>query len=397
MGKKSSPKAPDYTKVAEKQAQQENEMNTQNIWANRVNQSDPYGRSTFTAKKGVDPVTGKPITQWSQQTTLNPQLQAALNAQFGLTADRSKLADQLFGQYSRQMSQPLDYSKFTSYGATPKAGNLQAITNPNSYASLISGAGQGIQSGLNFKGLQSVDDAAATRQRAEDAIYKSASSRLDPQWQQRQHDLESQLANRGIFSGSEAYTKALDDFNRQRTDAYNQAQMSSITGGGAEAERDYGMDLGLRQQQAQERMSQGEFANSAQAQRWAQLMGAGQFGLGAQQQAFGQRQQAGEQNFDQQLAGSQYQNQVRQQQIAEAMQKRGYGLQEINALLSGAQVGGPNFANYSQAGMGSTPDYLNAANMGYQGQLDQANAAQAGRGQTMQTVGTIASAAAMFF
>jgi hypothetical protein len=425
MGKKSSPKAPDYTKVAEQQATVENEQNQQNTWANRVNQYNPYGSSTFNAKKAIDPVTGKPVTQWSQTQTLDPQLQAALKAQFGLTADRSQLAESLFGGMERQLGKPIDYSQFQDYGNAPKAGKLQATTsgkqslqtttNPNAYADLIRSAGKGVQGSLNFSGLNDVGDAAATRKRAEDTIYKQAASRLDPQWKQRQSDFETQLANRGVTTGSEAYTKALTDFNSGRNDAYNQAQMSAITGGGAEAERDFGMDMGLRQQQMNEILSGGQFRNQAQAQRYGQGLdaaglglnaqqqafgqreAAGQFGLNAQDQAFGQRQQAGAQNFAQGMDVADYDNKLRQQQITEAMQKRGYGIDEINALLSGAEVNMPQFGGYNQAGMGSAADYTGAANSGYQAQMNAANAKQAGQANTMSTVASVAGTAMMIY
>jgi hypothetical protein len=49
---------------------------------------------------------------------------------------------------------------------------------------------------------------------------------LDPQWQQRQSALETQLANQGVQQGSEAYTNALRDFGMQRDNAYNSALLA---------------------------------------------------------------------------------------------------------------------------------------------------------------------------
>jgi SOS response regulatory protein OraA/RecX len=37
------------------------------------------------------------------------------------------------------------------------------------------------------------------------------------------------------------------------------------------------------------------------------------------------------------MSSANYQNQLRQQQIAEDMQRRGYSLNEINAILTGQQ------------------------------------------------------------
>ncbi len=49
---------------------------------------------------------------------------------------------------------------------------------------------------------------------------------LDPVWQQRQAQQESQLANQGIQQGSEAYTNAMRDFGMQRDNAYNSALLA---------------------------------------------------------------------------------------------------------------------------------------------------------------------------
>ncbi len=53
-----------------------------------------------------------------------------------------------------------------------------------------------------------------------------AAKLLDPQWQQRQSALETQLANQGVQQGSEAYTNAQRDFGMQRDNAYNSALLA---------------------------------------------------------------------------------------------------------------------------------------------------------------------------
>lgn len=44
---------------------------------------------------------------------------------------------------------------------------------------------------------------------------------LDPTWNTRQDQLQTQLANQGISQGSEAYTNAMRDFGMQRDNSYN--------------------------------------------------------------------------------------------------------------------------------------------------------------------------------
>ena len=176
------------------------------------------------------------------------------------------------------------------------------------------GASTGTASGAQF------DPNSASGQAA-NAAYASQTSRLDPQWQQRQREMETQLANQGISRNSEAYSRAMEDMGRQHTDAYQQAQW-----------------------QAQQ-------AGAQEAQRMQQMR------LGQEQQAFGQGLQSNAQNFQQGNAYADYQNKLRQQQLNEIMQQRAFSLNEMNALLSGQQVNSPQFQGFNQAGNWGGVDY----------------------------------------
>ena len=417
MGKKSGPPAPDYTGLAEKTAASNTDAMTDQTWANRANQTDPWGSVSWSSAATTDPATGKPVTQWTQNTQLDPRLQQALDSQINMQNQRSGMAEGLMDRVQNEYSTPMQWGNLPAWGTTPNAQNLGTYTDPSSgqpqqqnFDTSRSSAPQ-LQTGLNFGGVQSVDSAAQARSSAEDAIYKSATSRLDPQWQQRQTDLETQLANSGISRNSDAYSKAMSDFNSQRTDAYNQAQMSAVTGGGAEAQRSQSMDLGLRQQEVGEIGQQGQFANTAQGQQftmgqqardqqqaaqqaaWQQSLAGGQYGLSQQQQAFGQQQAANTLNFGQQAQQATMQNQQRQQQLTEAMQQRGFSLNEIQALLNGQQVSMPQFSGYSQAGNAGGVDYSGAA----ASQFDAAQKQQAAsNASTSQMLGGAASLAMMF-
>lgn len=61
-------------------------------------------------------------------------------------------------------------------------------------------------------------------------------ARLDPMFAQRSDALETDLMNRGIRPGSDAYASARDGFGRERTDAYNQLLLTGR--GQAMAERE---------------------------------------------------------------------------------------------------------------------------------------------------------------
>ena len=398
MGKKSGPKPPDYTKAAEAQGAASKEVTNMQTWANRADQTNPWGSTSWNARPVTDPATGQSVTKWTESTTLDPELQHALDSQIALQGGRSDLANSMFPRAQQEFGQPMNWGNAVGWANAPHTGQLNATTGAFGFGprqQRIDTSRQGVpqlQTGLDFGGAQGVDDAATTRARAEDAIYGSAASRLDPQWDQRRQSLETDLANRGISANSDAYSRAVGDFDRSRNDAYAQAQMNAITGGGAEAQRDYAMDLGLRQQQVGEIEHQGQFANTAlgnmfgfgdqargqqlgaQQQAFNQGLAGNQFDLARQQQAFGQQQAAGSQNFSQQLQAGQFQNQMRQNQLAEEMQRRGFSLNEINAIISGQQVGMPQFQGYSQAGAAQAPDYLGAANLKYQADVNSQNA-----------------------
>lgn len=367
MGKKSGPAQPDYTGAAQATAQGQQQQTTQQTWANRPDQYSPFGSTTWSATAGTDPSTGQPITKWSQNTNLDPRVQGALDSQLASQQGRSDLANSMMGGVQQSMGQPMDWSQFTSLAQGPQGQNTGTTTNPYGYSS---NAGP-IQTGLDFGGAQNVQGADQSRQRAEDAVYSSQTRRLDDRFGQQQRALETDLANRGISRNSDAYTRAMKDFDQSKNDAYSQASLNAITAGGTEAQRNQGMDLGLRQQQVNELTGQGTFANQAQALGFGQGLQGQNMNLAQQQQGFNQNLQSNAQNFQQQQAMANYQNQLRQQQIAEAMQQRGQPLNEMNALLSGQTVSAPQFQNFGQAGVGQGTDYLSAVNAQYQGQLGQ--------------------------
>jgi hypothetical protein len=339
MGKKSGPATPDYTGAANAQAQASQDNTTAQTWANRPDQTSPFGNMTWQAQTVKDPTTGKDVTKWTQNTTLDPKIQGALDSQLGVQQGRSDLAAGMMPGVSNTLGQPLDYSGFQQLSQGPNAGNFS--TTP----------GQ-VQGSLDFSGAQGIGDSGAQRQRAEQAAYASQTANLDPQFASQQRAMETDLANRGISRNSAAYSRAMDDFGRNKQNAYSQANLNAINAGGTEAQRNYGMDMGLRQQQVGEIGQQGNFANSAQGMM------------------FGQNQSANAQNYSQQMQSANYQNQLRQQQIAEAQQQRGQGLNEMNALLGGQQVTNPQFQNFGQSGAAQSPDYVSAMNAQYQGSLN---------------------------
>ncbi|HZY03074.1 MAG TPA: hypothetical protein VFF02_06205 [Anaeromyxobacteraceae bacterium] len=197
-----------------------------------------------------------PLEQWTGTLTLSPEQQAIFESQQRIQGGRSQLAEDLLGGARDELGRPVDWQGFP---ARP-------------------------------------DDMEAARNRAEANIYGRYASRLDPQFQQREQALTSQLYNQGLRPGDEAWDTAMANLGRERTDAYQTALRESVMGGGTEAR-----------------------------------------------------------------AAGQYQQGLRSSAIAEELQRRGWSLNEIQALLGGAQVGLPQMPSFAQAGAAQATQYLPAA------------------------------------
>jgi hypothetical protein len=207
------------------------------------------------------------VTRWRQTTQLNEDSQRALDAQLGLTADRSELGGSMMGRAEQEFGEEMDWS------ALPEVGR-----------------------------------GGEARNRAEEALYNRSASRLDPQWQQREEQMQARLVAQGLRPGDAAYDQAMENMGRERTDAYGRATDSSIIGGGAEADRQYNLE-----------------------------------------------------------------SSDRNRQLAEQMQKRGFSLNEINALISGQQVGMPSMPSFNSAGKAEGTDYSGAMRDTYTAEQNEAS------------------------
>jgi hypothetical protein len=440
MGKKSTPAAPDYTAAAEQSAASSAAVTNQQTYANRANQVTPWGQQTWSASPTIDPATGQRVSQWTQTTTLSPDQQKALNSQQAITQQRSDIAQNLMGRVQSEYSTPMQWGNLTSFANAPTAGNSQAVTNPYGFnpssintslqqptAQQTSLGPQGnVQSSINYGnnlgGVQAGPQASST---AGNAAYSQATSRLDPQWQHQQQDLETKLANQGISQNSDAYTRAMQDFGNSKNDAYNQANYSAIQAGVNQGQTEYGEQMGLAQQQALQAQNQGAFGNAAQQQQYQQALSSGQFanqanqaafgmgstaqqqqlaaqvqqqqlGLGQQQQGFQQQLASQGQNYNQQQQSATFQNQLRNQQLTDAMTQRGFSLNEIQALLNGQQVNTPSFSGYNTANASAATDYSGAAQNQYGASMDAYNAGQATTNALIGAAGSMGSTAMMF-
>lgn len=186
---------------------------------------------------------------------------------------------------------------------------------------------------------------------AGNALMSQFNERMNPQFQQAEAHQDAVLRARGLKPGDEAYDSELSKLRQGQGDQRNQAMYQAQQLQAGEANRLQGMDANSRQ-----------MLNDTIK---------GQLGI------------------DMDVSG--FNTTRRQQQIAEELQKRGWSLNEANALISGQQVGMPSMPGFTNAGKSDAVQYSQAAGQQYQADADAANAQNAMTGQMMSAAGGFAS------
>ena len=391
----SSSSTPDFTGAANQQSQSQQDLNAQQTWANRPNQNTPWGSTSWQAALGTDPATGAPITNWTQNQTLDPTLQNALGQQFGMLGNRTNIANAMMGRVAQDTSSPFNW------GAMPQAGSAvgpqttqgtqiqgginttgqqtnvnnpgvdtsrlsptgaqTSVANPGQDTSRINptGAVTGYQ-GVNYDtskvqptgqfanlannaGQINTQGAGQTTQTTNepgfasqrDQLFQAQMAKMLPLQQQAQAAQDTRLANMGFDPNSEAYKR----------------QQTALTGTQS-ADRFNALNNATSQQQAMQSML-----------------------LGQQQQAYGQDSasraagnQALGQQFGQNLQGGQFANQALQNQFAQNQ----------------ASQQGQNAALAAQGGQSAAQAAF--ANQGLQQQFGQQQASQQGQNQALQNL-----------
>lgn len=402
MGKKSAPPAPDYTGAAVAQGESSQANTLAQTYANRPELSTPWGTQSWTTSAGVDPATGRPITNWSSSIELSPQQQAALDSQMAVQTGRSQGAETLLNQAVQNFQNPMDWSGLPQGAQNVQAGQLSDGTVPGAggaegttwFPTLDSTRVQGGQLQRTLNG-----GAGDYRSRAQSAVEELQR----PELERARAALDTQLANQGITRGSEAYESAM----RQQGDMETRAQLQAIAAGRDEASAMFGQDLqaGQFQNQAQQQDFQQLWQNALrgdqQAMQQLQMnIAGGSFNNAAQQQNFQQlmaQAQRGDQNalnqLQMQMNAGNFNNANRQQAIGETTLQRNQTLNELNALLTGQQVQSPNMPSFTNAGRADSTNYLGAAQATGQSQMDAYNAQQAGTAGMMNGLFSLGGAA----
>lgn len=350
MGKKSGPKAPpppDPYKTADAQGEVNKETAIAQANLNRINQVTPQGTITYN-QIGTN-ADGTP--KYEQVMSYSPENQQLFDQQNQIALALGGLAGDNISRVADAQSTPLNFD-----GMTPLQNLSQ--TNIADAGPLTTGVNRGnIQQSLDYSGLDPINtDFDATTQAASDAVYNQLASRLDPQFQQLEGQMRDRLINSGIAENSDAFRREMDNFARQRTDAYNTAANQGILTGLQAQQQGFGQSLASRQQGVDEINTQGAFANQAQDMDFNQQMQQAGLNNAAQAQRFSQNAA----QFGAGMSSTGFNNDIRQREIEEAAYLRNIPLNDIAALLgTGGGVQAPSFGPVSQVGL-SAPDLMGA-------------------------------------
>lgn len=207
MGSPKAPKTPDYTSAAIAQGQSDRETAQYLTNANRVNQVDPYGQTT-----------------WSQSQ--DPDIIAKLQA------------------YAEQDDQNVNKPGYTQAKATEAANNIKALEAQLANGSrwtqttTLSPEQQALltqQTGIQTQQNNRISDLLKTYNPSQgdigNQIYQQMTNRYDDRFAKDEAAQKTELANQGFQQGSEGYQNTLNTFNQNKNDAYKDAATSASIAG----------------------------------------------------------------------------------------------------------------------------------------------------------------------
>lgn len=210
MSKPKAPAPPDPTKTAQAQTDQSLTTSIANNTMGMVNQRGPDGSLTYnqTGTRQVN-IGGKmyDVPTYEAVTSLSDAAQKRYDTTNDAQQNLASIAKLLSSQIYDSSGKPVSYD------------NLPELAGSKGYADRV--------------------------KQVEDAMY----SRLNPQLDRSRAALETQLVNRGIRPGSEAYDRAMQQIGQNENDARMQVMLSS----GQEQSRLAGLDSAARAQLLQER------------------------------------------------------------------------------------------------------------------------------------------------
>jgi hypothetical protein len=355
MGKPDPPTPPNPYQTAAAQTGTNVSTAVANSFLNNVNQNTPEGSLNYDVTgtySWTDPSTGSTynIPRFTSTQSLSQQQQLLKDQN-----DATKLNMATMGNQQSQRVAGLLSTPFDPNASAPSGGNAQNILNVGQARTSFDPGGQ-IQTGFGDAGditrSYGAGDFSQDRQNVEAALY----GRLNPQLEKDRAGIEQRLADQGIRYGSQAYTSAMDDYNRQSNDA----RLAVTAQGGQEQQRM--MDMAAQR---------AGFQNSAQQQAYDQSQGRAAFANQAQGQQFSQNSQLATfenaglaQQLAQQQSGFNAAQTQRNQYMQEQYAQRNQPLNEITSLLGGSAVQSPNWLNSPQSQIANT-DFAGIMNQNF--------------------------------
>lgn len=194
--------------------------------------------------------------------------------------------------YGQQWSQGPDGSWQLSGGFNGGMGEAS-----NAYMGQLGALAQQQAPGVDWASLGQMPTGDGARQQAIDSAYGQATSRLDPQFAQRESALRSQLLQQGLDPTSEAFRAEMGGLGRERNDAYSSAMNGAIGQGTAAGQAVFQQGMMGRQQSLAEMLRRHDMPGQEQSRLLGSLgamqgftqtpsfMGAGAMGAPAYLQA----------------------------------------------------------------------------------------------------------------
>jgi len=380
-----APKTPDYMAIAKQEGQNNMQLANYLTNANRANQYGPTGSSTWNydnsnvqnaynqqlqslqnqlatagkkqrgglqtqisdmQKQGVD-AWGQANNlngTWNQTTSLSPEQQAIFDQQQKNQLQQQQTGGQLLSQASQTLGTAFNpnldpYQQAQGYGQS----NVDLPSNTLS------------QFGNLSEDINGYNDAAAK------ALYDKQTQFMGQQFSQDEAAERQRLASMGLQEGSEAYTRALDQFQRNKNSAYQTAGLDAVLNGYNVGTQNLNNLLNTRASNVN--LQQGIF--------------------GQNQDIYGMDQQERANAAQSSLALAQQAASQRQQQFNEQLTQRQVPINEYAAMLNGSGVSMPQFQDYNQATGYQTPDLMGATQAGYNAKMAKYNSQQDQKGSML--------------
>jgi hypothetical protein len=407
-----SPPPEQNMQLAASQTAQGNETNLENQTnANRPDQVTPFGNSTWSQAAGTNDtasfntayqawqaggnVGNAPVQadyqtpgQYTQNISLTPAAQSALNDQQTIQANQSSLAQGLQGQVANTMQGGFDAPQLSTY--------LNGVGQTNQNISGFNSAGTGqTQMHLNTNGTQVNTSAPqfdqSTANAGATAAYNAQMGLLQPGMTQDTTNLDSQLRMQGLTPGTEAYNNAAQNLQRTQAQTTSTVANNAVQTGNNEANANYASALAgygaqntaIGQQYAQNSNTMTQ-NNAAQNQSYAQALA----GYGANQSAQVASNAAQNQAFTQALGNY-------SSEYASQLANYNQPLNAMNAVLSGNQVSEPTMPTFATAGYTGGADMTGAANATNAYNQGVTNSANASSNATTGALASLGGAAAI--